>query len=230
MSKSISLIDNHIVYRFSSFIIYFYFVFTHLTSVSSDANPILPNLISLILLSASMFLLTLISQIIEPVKQNNKWLIQRLLLSAIPPLLGLILSIRFFKEEKIKQRDQLFLIMSIVMIIIMSFLSLAYGLLLLLLYVGSTISGLSVYFLSVGIWALIGITLADSGFFYTSEIKFTVENDLSKQENFTQRSSIFISKVLSTSKNRFIFLVISYLLSALAILLIGLMGNNPISI
>lgn len=230
MRNSISLIDNHIVYRFSSFVVYFYFVFLQLVSVPTDQNPILPNLISLILFSTSMFILTLLSQIIEPVKYKRKWLIQRILLSAIPPLLGTILSIRFYNEEKIKQRDPIFLIMSIVIAIIMSFLTLAYGLLLLLLYVRSTISGLSWYFLSVGIWGCVGITLGDSGFFYTSEINLSLNENSSQRDKFTRRSSLIFSSILSTTKNRFILLIVSLSIFLLAIMIISLFGNNPISV
>lgn len=201
-----------------------------MTSVEDDSNPILPHPFSLIVFSAIMFLLTLLSQITEPVVYERKWLIKRLLLSAIPPLLGIILSIRFYKEEKIKQRDQLFLVMSIIVTTVMTFLAIAYVLLLLLLYVGSSISGLSFYFLSVGIWGFVGITLGDSGIVYRSDIILDLEGEIEQKDNFTNKSSIFISRIFATSKNRILTWVLSFAIFLFTFWLISEIDLHPISV
>ncbi|OLS26462.1 MAG: hypothetical protein HeimC2_14790 [Candidatus Heimdallarchaeota archaeon LC_2] len=213
-----------------TFIFFFVFVILQYSAVEENETPIIPNPLSFIVFFTLLFLLTIISQIIEPVNFERYWLIKRNFLATIPPLLGFVISLRFYKEEKKEKRDVVFELMAIVSLIIMAFFTLILVLVLILLYVYGSIETLSFYFMTVGIWGMLGITLGDSHIFYKSEIKYGHGNTLTKLQAFQQNSSIFFSKLFSTSKRRIIGLLSIVITLYLYLIIANSIGSDPISL
>lgn len=224
------LIDNYIVFRFLSFIFFFTFIILQYTAVEKNETPILPNPLSIIVFFIILFFLTLISQIIEPINYQKDWLLKRNLFASIPPLLGFMISLRFYKEEKKEKRDVVFELMAIVSIIFMGFFTLTLVLFLVLLYVAGSVESLSFYFLTIGIWGMLGITTGDSNIFYQSEIDYSNNKSKSKFQVFQHKSSLFLSKLFSTPKRRIIGIVVIVLFFYIYLVVTNSMGKDPITI
>jgi hypothetical protein len=189
-----------------------------------------PNPYSLLIFTFVLFLTSLLAQVIQPTQYEESWLIRRIGLSSIPPLLGFILSRRFYKEEKIKKRDVVFEYMAIVSGLIMGILAISYTILLLLLYVYSSIASISFYFLSVGLWGIIGITLADSGVFYTAEIKYSLNGDEEFTSKLKRSSSQFISQLFTTTNRRMLSLGLMWFVIGVSMIFLNSIENKPVTI
>ncbi|MHA2101155.1 MAG: hypothetical protein ACW99A_21005, partial [Candidatus Kariarchaeaceae archaeon] len=106
----------------------------------------------------------------------------------------------------------------------------SYTILLLLLYVYSSIASISFYFLSVGLWGIIGITLADSGVFYTAEIKYSLNGDEEFTSKLKRSSSQFISQLFSTTNRRMLSLGLMWFVIGVSMIFLNSIENKPITI
>jgi hypothetical protein len=102
-----------------------------------------------------------VAQELQPTQHSKRWLINRIALATIPPLLGAVLVIRWINTQKDQDEDVSIYAGAYLLVAVFVFLSINMVGLLVLITIDGKIQGHSIYLASLGIWGMIGITIGD---------------------------------------------------------------------
>ncbi|MHA2404146.1 MAG: hypothetical protein ACXADH_14210, partial [Candidatus Kariarchaeaceae archaeon] len=128
---------------------------------------------------------------------SKRWLINRIALATIPPLLGAVLVIRWINKQKDQNEDVSIYAGAYLLVAVFVFLSINIFGLLVLIMIDGKIQGHSIYLASLGVWGMIGITIGDA-----------LGRHEERKRRFTQLLGI---SPFNTRKQRFIILGATYI-------------------
>ncbi len=168
-SRVINTLDFPLSYRMMSVLIYIFYLSRVILSTKEGMTPIIPNLIFTLFCNLLMFVLTMISQEKQSFYYDNRMLIKRIILASIPPILGIKILITWIKKQREQGTEFTVYAGGILILIVLSILSIQSILLLILIFILGDIAGHGFYLLSLGMWGIIGITIADMKVFRGSK-------------------------------------------------------------
>ncbi|MHA2171351.1 MAG: hypothetical protein ACXAB7_15800 [Candidatus Kariarchaeaceae archaeon] len=160
-SRYANSIDHHIVYRISSALVFVFYLSRVVLPSKENKILLFPNVPFTILCWILTLILTFVAQELQPTQHSKRWLINRIALATIPPLLGAVLVIRWINTQKDQDEDVSIYAGAYLLVAVFVFLSINMVGLLVLITIDGKIQGHSIYLASLGIWGMIGITIGD---------------------------------------------------------------------
>ncbi len=199
-----SIMDHPYFYRTMALVWYLFYLSNAFLAFNRGKIPVLPNITLTVISILAITYLTSVATQIEVVEHTNRWIIIRMLLALIPPLLAMFITFGWIKRQREEGATFFQYAGPLFLAIVLSYMTFLFLIVGIIFFTADVIPFHVLYLMTLlFFWSMIGFTIGD-------KLKVT----------HMKKDNIIINTIRKTMVDRVIRIRLTVVLSALVVVLI----------